>query len=110
MWVYIYHFTFTQITNYFCLYIGGKAFLSKEFLKIHFDGKHYDERIRARDGIFECNVCNRELKSYGHAERHMKLFHPSEESKFLNFEDSEVIIFNFKVILTEFLNHFLNYF
>ena len=100
---YIYHIAFTQITNYFCLYIGGKAFLSKEFLKIHFDGKHYDERIKARDGIFECNICNRELKSYGHAERHMKLFHPSEESKCLNFEDSEVIIFNFKVILTEFL-------
>ena len=73
------------------LLIGGKAFTSKEFLKTHFDRKHYDQRIQSRDdGIFECEICNRELKTYGHAERHMKLFHQSEERDDVNFEDSEV--------------------
>ena len=103
MWVYtvLVISTFTLycilITNHYVslLKIGGKAFTSTEFLKTHFDGKHYDERIKTRDdGIFECNICNRELKSYGHAERHMKLLHPSEGSKVLNFEDSKVNIFN----------------
>ena len=76
------------------LSIGGKGFTSKEFLKTHFDRNHYDQRIQARDdGIFECNICNRELKTYGHAERHMKLLHQSEEGNSLNFEDSEVHIF-----------------
>ena len=72
-------------------FIGGVAFTSREFLNAHFDRKHYDQRIQARDdGIFECKICNRELKSYGHAERHMKLFHPSEESHHVNFEDFQV--------------------
>ena len=87
--------------------------MSKEFLKIHFDGKHYDERIKARDGIFECNICNRELKSYGHAERHMKLFHPSEESNCLNLEDTEFEVpnyFQFQSNSYRIFNHFLNYF
>ena len=99
------------ITNHYVslLKIGGKAFTSKEFLKTHFDGKHYDERIKTRDdGIFECNICNRELKSYGHAERHMKLLHPSEGSKYLNFEDSKVNMFNFFVIIKELFKHCLN--
>ena len=96
MWVH--HTLFVIFTHiyYFFLSIGGKAFTSKEFLKTHFDRKHYDQRIQARDdGIFECEICNRELKTYGHAERHMKLFHPSEESNSLNFEDSEVPICTF---------------
>ena len=95
--------TFTLIIhsyNYFFLSIGGKAFTSKEFLKTHFDRKHFDHRIQARDdGFFECNICNRELKKYGHAERHMKSFHPSEESNRFKFEDSEVPIFNFFIII-----------
>ena len=78
----------------FSLFIlGGKAFTSKEFLKTHSNRKHNDQRIKSRDdGIFECKICNRELKRYGHAERHMKLSHPSEESTCLNFEDSQVCV------------------
>ena len=79
--------------NYILTYfsIGGKAFVSEEILKSHLDTKHFDQRIKNReDGTFECKICNRELKKYGHAERHMKLFHQSEESDHLNFEDSEV--------------------
>ena len=72
-------------------FIGGIAFTSREFLNAHFDRKHYDQRIQARDdGIFECKICNRELKTYGHAERHMKLCHQSEEGDNLNFVDSKV--------------------
>ena len=71
-------------------FIGGKAFTSGEFLTAHSDRKHYDQRIQILDeGIFECKICNRELKKYGHAERHMKLFHPSEESH-VNFDDFQV--------------------
>ena len=75
----------------FHFFIGGKAFTSKEFLKTHYDGRHDDQRIQARDdGIFECEICNRELKMYGQAERHMKLCHQSEECDNLNVVDSKV--------------------
>ena len=78
---------------FFLFTLGGKAFTSKEFLKTHSNRKHNDQRIKSRDdGIFECKICNRELKRYGHAERHMKLLHPSEESTCLNFEDSQVCV------------------
>ena len=30
------------------------------------------------------------MKKYGHAERHMKLFHPTEDDDPLNCEDSEI--------------------
>ena len=67
-----------QIIRYL-LFIGGKAFISEEILKSHFNSKHFDQRIKTRkDGTFECKICNRELKKYGHAERHMKLFHPAD--------------------------------
>ena len=88
-------FLITYVVLIISFFIGGKAFTSKEFLKTHFDRKHFDQRIQARDdGIFECKICNRELKRYGHAERHMKLFHQSEEGHHLNLEDSEVPICN----------------
>ena len=82
---------------------GGKAFTSPEFLKTHFDTKHFDQRIKAReDGSFECKICNRELIKYGFTERHMRSFHPDEEKEE---EDSEV-----HTMSSKFENKIFNFF
>ena len=95
--IFFYHIEFLKKYFFIFFILGGKAFTTKEYLKDHFDRKHADQRIKSReDGIFECVICQRELKKYENAKKHMELFHPPEEENDddyddpLKFEDSKV--------------------